>query len=146
VVHDRRPVRDELIQKWQEGVPIRVIIDPRANSTYPLNADRLKELQDAGIPMRQKVSNGILHWKMMLFAGQNTVQFSAANYSPQAFVPLDPYENYTDEVIYFSTVPSVVNSFMTKFDDLWTTTSGYSDYANVTAAARITRPFRKIPS
>jgi phosphatidylserine/phosphatidylglycerophosphate/cardiolipin synthase-like enzyme/regulation of enolase protein 1 (concanavalin A-like superfamily) len=122
----------ELIKKWQQGVPIRVIVDPRANASQPFNADRLKELKDAGIPMRQKVSTGILHWKTMIFAGQNTVQFSAANYSPQAFVPNAPYQNYTDEVVYFSTVPSIVNSFMTKFDDLWTSTSGYSNYANVT--------------
>jgi phosphatidylserine/phosphatidylglycerophosphate/cardiolipin synthase-like enzyme/regulation of enolase protein 1 (concanavalin A-like superfamily) len=135
----------ELIKKWQEGVPIRVIIDPRANSTYPLNADRLKEIQDAGIPMRQKVSSGILHWKMMLFAGQQTVQFSAANYSPFGFVPSDPYKNYTDEVVYFATVPSVVQSFMTKFDDLWTTTSGYSDYANVTSRVRLYPTYSKDP-
>jgi regulation of enolase protein 1 (concanavalin A-like superfamily) len=86
--------------------------------------------------MRQKVSSGILHWKMMLFAGQQTVQFSAANYSPFGFVPTDPYRNYTDEVVYFSTVPSVVQSFMTKFDDLWTNTSGYRDHANVTTRVR----------
>jgi phosphatidylserine/phosphatidylglycerophosphate/cardiolipin synthase-like enzyme/regulation of enolase protein 1 (concanavalin A-like superfamily) len=135
----------ELINKWQQGVPIRVIIDPRANSSYPLNADRLKEIQDAGIPMRQKVSSGILHWKMMLFAGQQTVQFSAANYSPFGFVPTDPYRNYTDEVVYFSTVPSVVQSFMTKFDDLWTTTSGYSDYANVVTRMRNYPTYAKDP-
>ncbi|MBA3231611.1 MAG: hypothetical protein H0T05_02215 [Acidobacteria bacterium] len=136
----------ELIRKWKEGVPVRVIIDPRANSSYPHNADRLKELQDAGIPMRQKVSSGILHWKMMLFAGQNTVEFSAANYSPFGFVPSDPYRNYTDEVVYFSTVSSVVNSFMTKFDDLWTTTSGYSNYANISGALTRTYPrFTKDP-
>jgi phosphatidylserine/phosphatidylglycerophosphate/cardiolipin synthase-like enzyme/regulation of enolase protein 1 (concanavalin A-like superfamily) len=135
----------ELIRKWQQGVPIRVIIDPRANSTYPLNADRLKEIQDAGIPMRQKVSSGILHWKMMLFAGQQTVQFSAANYSPFGFVPTDPYRNYTDEVVYFSTVPSVVQSFMTKFDDLWMTTSGYSNYANVGTRTRHYPTYPKDP-
>jgi phosphatidylserine/phosphatidylglycerophosphate/cardiolipin synthase-like enzyme/regulation of enolase protein 1 (concanavalin A-like superfamily) len=135
----------ELINKWQQGVPVRVIIDTRANSTYPLNADRLKEIQDAGIPMRQKVSNGILHWKMMLFAGQQTVQFSAANYSAFGFVPTDPYRNYTDEVVYFSTVPSVVQSFMKKFDDLWTNTSGYADYANVTSRVRNYATFPQDP-
>jgi hypothetical protein len=77
------------------------------------------------------VTSGILHWKMMLFAGQNTVQFSAANYSV-AFVPITPYENYIDEAIYFTDDPTVVNSFRTKFDDLWTNTSHYRDYANVT--------------
>jgi hypothetical protein len=123
---------NELIKRAQAGVPIRVIIDPRANSTYPLNADRLAELAAAGLPMRKKVSSGILHWKMMLFDGQDVVQFSAANYSPWALKPVEPYLNYTDEVIYFSSDPSVVNSFRTKYDDLWTNTSGYATYANIT--------------
>src|SRR5262245_66608934 len=49
------------------GVPIRVIMDQRANASTPLNVDRLAELQSAGIPMRQKTSSGIMHYKMMLF-------------------------------------------------------------------------------
>ncbi len=39
----------------------------------------------------------------MLFAGQNTVQFSGANYSPEAFLYGSPYADYVDEVIYQST-------------------------------------------
>jgi hypothetical protein len=120
-----------LISKAAEGVPIRVLVDPRANSTYPLNVDRLRELRDAGIPMRRRTASGILHWKMMLFEGQNTVEFSAANYT-SAFVPDVPYENYVDEVIYFTDDTPVVNSFRTKFDDLWIDESAYADYANVT--------------
>ncbi len=75
-----------------------MLVDLRANGTYPLNADRLNELRDAGAPMRRRTASGILHWKMMLFEGQNTVQFSAANYT-SAFVPNIPYENYIDDVI-----------------------------------------------
>jgi phosphatidylserine/phosphatidylglycerophosphate/cardiolipin synthase-like enzyme len=59
----------ELVRRHQAGVPIRVLIDPRANSTYPANAQMLNSLQSAGIPMRKKVGDGILHLKMMLFAG-----------------------------------------------------------------------------
>ena len=40
-----------------------------------------------------------------------------------------PYVNYEDEVIYFST--RFVPSFMTKYDDVWTNTTDYADYANV---------------
>ena len=110
---------------------MRVLVDPRANGTYPLNADRLNELRNAGAPMRRRTASGILHWKMMLFEGQNTVQFSAANYT-SAFVPNVPYENYIDEVIYFSDDTAVVDSFRTKYDDLWTDDTAYADYANVT--------------
>jgi phosphatidylserine/phosphatidylglycerophosphate/cardiolipin synthase-like enzyme len=124
----------ELIRRFNAGVKVRVLIDTQANSTNAFNATRLAELRNAGIPMRERTANGILHWKMMLFAGQNTVQFSGANYSPRAFV-FDgaPYTNYVDEAIYFTSKLSVVRSFMTKYDDLWTNTSTYSNYANVPA-------------
>lgn len=120
-----------LAMKIEEGVPVRVLVDTRANSTYPLNADRLNELRQAGVPMRRRVASGILHWKMMLFEGQNTVQFSAANYT-SAFVPNAPYDDYIDEVIYFSDDTAVVDSFRTKYDDLWTDETAYADYANIT--------------
>ena len=119
-----------LARKIAEGVPVRVLVDTRANSSYPLNPDRLRELRDAGIPMRRRIASGILHWKMMLFEGQNTVQFSAANYT-SAFVPIVAYDNYIDEVIYFTDDTGVVDSFRTKYDDLWTDETAYADYANV---------------
>jgi HKD family nuclease len=122
---------NELIKRWQAGVPVRVLVDTQANSSTPLNADRIAELRNAGIPIRERVASGILHWKMMLFSGQDTVQFSAANYSEWAFVPVEPYQNYVDEVIYVTDQASVVNSFRTKYDDLWTNTSTYSNYANI---------------
>jgi hypothetical protein len=122
-----------LLRKVNEGVPVRVLMDSRANSTYVLNAQRLAELEDAGIPMRERFKSGILHWKMMLFAGQGVVEFSGANYSSNAWRPEgDPYTNYTDEVIYFTSRQSIVNSFRTKFDDLWLDTTNYRNYANIT--------------
>jgi phosphatidylserine/phosphatidylglycerophosphate/cardiolipin synthase-like enzyme len=121
----------ELINRFKAGVPVRVLVDTRANSSTPLNAHRLAELKAAGIPMRVRVASGILHWKMMLFGGQNVVQFSGANYSPEAFAYSTPYSNYIDEVIYFTDLASLVNSFKTKFDDLWTNTSSYANYANI---------------
>jgi phosphatidylserine/phosphatidylglycerophosphate/cardiolipin synthase-like enzyme len=121
----------ELINRFKAGVPVRVLVDTRANESYPLNANRLAELQAAGIPMRRRIASGILHWKMMLFAGQDVVQFSGANYSAYAFAYTSPYSNYVDEAIYFTDTPGVVNSFRTKYDDLWTNTSSYANYANV---------------
>jgi phosphatidylserine/phosphatidylglycerophosphate/cardiolipin synthase-like enzyme len=123
---------NELIARFRAGVPVRVLVDPRADASSRWNADRLKELRDAGIPMRRRTANGILHWKMMLFSGQNTVQFSAANYSANAWTwSGSPYTNYTDEAIYFTDDAKVVNSFRTKYDDLWINTSSYGNYANI---------------
>jgi phosphatidylserine/phosphatidylglycerophosphate/cardiolipin synthase-like enzyme len=124
---------NELIARWRAGVPVRVLMDTRANSSYPLNAERLAELRNAGIPMRRRLTSYILHWKMMLFHGQNVVEFSGANFSADAWRPATatPFENYVDEGIYFTSDTSIVNSFRTKFDDQWVDTTNWTDYANI---------------
>jgi phosphatidylserine/phosphatidylglycerophosphate/cardiolipin synthase-like enzyme len=126
----------ELIRRWQAGVPVRVVMDSRAVTQYGYTAAAvpLQMMKDAGIPMRSKATGGILHFKTMIFAGQHVVQFSAANYSSEAFVPIQPYVNYVDEIIYFSDNPATVNSFMTRFDDVWTDTASFAGYANVPGA------------
>lgn len=128
-----------IVRRAAAGVPVRVLIDPRTDSA--VDAQIVAQLAAAGIPMRARTSSGILHWKTMLFAGQRTVEFSGANYSPTAFLPIDPYRNYIDESIYFSDDLSIVQSFMRKFDDLWTDTTTFEDYANITRT-----PSRRYPT
>src|SRR5574339_1120591 len=41
----------ELVRKVQEGVRVRVLMDPRANGPYPLNAQILAQLESGGVPM-----------------------------------------------------------------------------------------------
>jgi hypothetical protein len=122
-----------IIDRFKAGVPVRVIVDTEANKKYTLNVTALTAFRDAGIPMLEKTNSGIVHWKMMLFAGQNVVEFSGANFSPHAFRPNDPYVDYLDEVIVFNDDPAIVNSFKTRYDDVWVSTSGYTPYANITA-------------
>jgi phosphatidylserine/phosphatidylglycerophosphate/cardiolipin synthase-like enzyme len=123
----------ELARKAQEGVPVRVLVDTRANAQHPINDQVIAQMAAAGIPIRTKTGGPILHWKLMLFAGQQQVEFSGANYSPGAFTPIIPYVNYTDEAIYFSSDPAIVQSFMRKFDDSWIDPSLFTNYANVPA-------------
>ena len=136
---------NELIQKFRDGVPVRVLIDTRANTDYPLNAERLAELRAAGIPMRRRLTSYILHWKTMLFHGQNVVEFSGANYSANAWLPLGagPYENYIDEAIYFTSDTAIVDSFRTRFDDQWINTTEWADYANI--AGPLSRRYEIFP-
>src|ERR671913_2008249 len=123
-------IAGEVIKRHQAGVPVRILMDTRANASTPRNIERLAEFQAAGIPMRERVAPGIMHWKMMLFAGQGIVEMSGANYSSDAWLPAGaPYLNYVDEGILFTSKPSVVNSFKTRFDDLWTNTTDYQNYA-----------------
>ena len=58
--------------------------------TYPSNKTMLATIKNAGIPMREKTTGGILHWKTMIFEGQRQVEFSGANYSADAFVYVTP--------------------------------------------------------
>ena len=130
-------IAGEVVKRFQAGVPVRVLMDTEANASTPRNIERLAEFQAARIPMRERVASGIMHWKMMLFAGQGIVEFSGANYSSDAWLPAGaPYLNYVDEGILFTSKPSVVNSFKTRFDDLWTDTTQYQNYANISGPLR----------
>lgn len=129
-----------IIERFRAGVPVRVIVDTKANVSYPHNAEIVRRLVEAGVPIRERRSS-YLHWKTMIFAGQNVVQFSGANYSPYAFVPVEPLVNFIDEVIYFTDNSLIVNSFKTRFDDVWLATSAY---ANVTDPPARTYPTASI--
>src|SRR5215208_221022 len=133
----------KLINKHKAGVPVRVLVDPRANPTDAGNEEVLNMLRDAGVPMRYKLAAGILHMKMMLFVGQNKLEFSGANYSGNFFVPDAPNSNYIDEAIYFTDDTSVIQSFKTKYDDIWTNTADYGNYANIVGP--LTRRYPTFP-
>jgi hypothetical protein len=130
----------ELIRRHQAGVPIRVLVDLSANPGHPINAQIIETMRAAGIPIRRRAVSSILHWKMMLFAGQRQVEFSGANFSPDALSPSDPYRNYVDEAILFTEDAAIVQSFMTRFDDLWTDTTSYANHANVSGTLRRSYP------
>jgi regulation of enolase protein 1 (concanavalin A-like superfamily) len=123
---------DAIIARHNAGVRVRLLVEPRRNQTTPKNEEILARFSAAGIPMRAKAGGGVLHWKFMIFDAQNVLQWSAANYSDYYFKPIVPYANYTDEGIYFTDQPSLVDSFRRKFDDAWLDTAGFYNYANIT--------------
>jgi hypothetical protein len=123
---------DAIISRYQVGVPVRITVEPRANLKFPENQLLLDRFQAAGIPMRYKPGDGIVHAKMLLLAGQNKVIFSSSNFGDGDVRPYDPYVNYVDGAWYFSNDPAVVNSFKTRYDDVWTDTTTYGNYANIT--------------
>src|SRR5215213_11414084 len=132
--------RSALQAAHKRGVRVRILMDPRANASKAGNAAMLDRLKLAGIPMRYKVERSwsdILHWKMMFFekgSGRPVVEFSAGNYTPDSFVPNTPYQNYIDEVVYFTDDPRLTSTFGWKFENYWTDTTGnFADYANVSA-------------
>jgi len=120
-----------LIARFRAGVPVRVLMDSRANPTYTENATMLATLAAAGIPMREKFGEDVLHWKMMLFHGQNMVNFSKGNFEPFAYVATTANSNYEDEAVYFTNDDRITNSFRRRFDDRWIDTSVFRNYANI---------------
>jgi len=133
----------KIINRFNAGVKVRIVVDPRANPLENGNAQIIDQWKNAGIPVRYKLTDGILHWKMMIFGAQNQVQFSGADYSPNFFVPSTPNQNYIDEALYFTGDPSIVGSFKTKFDDIWTDTVAYGNLANVNPP--LTRSYTTFP-
>jgi hypothetical protein len=122
---------DAIIARYQAGVPVRLTVELRASAKFSGNQLLLDRFKAAGIPMRYKLGDGIVHAKMLLFTGQNKVVFSSSNFGDGDLKPYEPYANYVDGVWYFSDDLTVVNSFKTHYDDIWTNTSLYGDYANI---------------
>jgi hypothetical protein len=125
----------ELINRHNAGIPVRVLTDQRAVNSYgQFHPAIVARLRDAGIPLREKYTGNILHFKMMMFHGQNMLQFSKANYTPFSFVPAEPNVNYFDEAPYFTNDDRLTASFRRRFDDLWVNTTQYRNLANIAGA------------
>jgi phosphatidylserine/phosphatidylglycerophosphate/cardiolipin synthase-like enzyme len=140
-------IADALIKRFKGGLPVRVLMDPRRNAVSSRNAAVLQKLAAAGIPMRGKSSGSSLHWKFMLFPGQETLEVGAANFSDYYLIPVTPYLNYTDEAVYFTDDAALVDSFKTRMDDVWLSTAGFTNYANVNSAlARVYDTFPISPN
>jgi phosphatidylserine/phosphatidylglycerophosphate/cardiolipin synthase-like enzyme len=125
-----------LIRRWQrDHLPIRVIVDTQADPTYAGTKAVRDTLVAAGIPIRNYHGTAINHWKMMLFAGQGKVEFSAANYADGSYSPSPitaSYLRYVDEVIYFTDDQTLVNSFKKRYDQQWVNPTLYVNFANIT--------------
>jgi phosphatidylserine/phosphatidylglycerophosphate/cardiolipin synthase-like enzyme len=129
-------IADAVIARFKAHVPVRVIVEPRRNAVEPANATILNKLKAAGVPMRYRVVGDIVHWKMMIFAGQNTVEFGAAQFTQSYLVPVQAGVNFTQDPIVYSTTTAIVNSFERKFDDAWVDTINFANYANAPLAGR----------
>ena len=129
-------IADAVIARFKAQVPVRIIVEPRRNATEPRNGPILDKLKAAGIPMRYRRVGDTFHWKMMIFAGQNVVEFAAAQFTESYLVPVEPGVNFTQDPIFYSTNTSFVNSFERKFDDAWVDTTNFANYANSVLVAR----------
>ena len=72
--------------------------------------------------MRKRLHQLILHFKTMLFAGQNIVEFSGANYSADAFVRPHALRELHRRSHLFSSETSHRQQLQHQFDDSWVNT------------------------
>ena len=84
-----------IIDRFNAGVPVRILMDPRCLGNHEQCDLGIDPLKAAGIPMRNRIASGILHWKMMLFAGQGQLEFAGANLTHFEKTAGTPYENET---------------------------------------------------
>src|SRR6185436_13502285 len=122
-----RTVTAALVNRFKAGVPVRLIGD--RNSIFEIDPPTRKEfywLANQGVPIRIRYNPTwypeIDHWKASIFVGQNLVAFGSANYTPFELAP-ESSTNYEDEIVLFTTDPSLVGSFKTKFDRYWNDTT-----------------------
>ena len=88
-----------LVNAWQRGVKIRLLMDPRCGSAHPACVAQNDQLRRPGSRCAAAATSGILHWKAIIFVGQGQVQFAGANYAPFEMTPEIPFVNYTDEIV-----------------------------------------------
>ena len=52
-------------------------------------------------------------------------------------MPIAPHTKYVAESVFVTDDPTLVASFKTKFDDYWTNTTSFANYANVVQRSRV---------
>jgi len=57
----------EIIKRWQAGVPVRILLDLRADTAYPAGASLRELFINAGIPIRHKFTTGIGGARALLY-------------------------------------------------------------------------------
>ena len=109
-------------------------MDPRCTTEHaqcqPIN-DKLKAVGHSHAEPRAHERHPALEDDAVRRPGAARVR-RAPTSRRSSWCPTTPYVNYTDEVVFYTNTPSLVQSFMTKFDDLWTSTTEFANYANVT--------------
>ena len=136
----------EIIKRWQAGVPVRILLDLRADPGYPAGVSIRQSFIDAGIPIRHKVTTGINHWKMMLYRGQSAVHFSAANFANGSYSPSEAggeYRRYVDEAAVTTARPTTVIAPQLVTRRTQGTSELQRDHPPVLPSARHSRPFQR---
>jgi phosphatidylserine/phosphatidylglycerophosphate/cardiolipin synthase-like enzyme len=129
-------VVSELKKKHAAGVPVRFIVDEKSESSSRRGViQQIYSMRDAGIPLRHGPSKYV-HGKAFIFVGQRVIQFGAPNLSELEWRPSTAYRDYRNENNEYHYQSSLVDSLITLYENLWTSSTYLRDYANMTDALR----------
>jgi hypothetical protein len=125
-------ITQAIINKFQSGVPVRVLGD-RAGifESDPNTRASFERLANAGVPIRLRYNPTwfpeILHWKCGIYVGQNQASFGSANWTSFELRPVSA-TNYKDETVLFTNDTAIVQALLTKFDQFWVDTTYFLDW------------------
>src|SRR5215471_13328257 len=116
-----------IANRFNAGVQVRIIGDRGAIfEADPNTKTEYYWLAMQGVPIRLRFNPTwfpeIDHWKAAIFVGQNVVEFGSGNFAPTELAPIDTH-NYDDDSEMFTSDPTLVGAFKTKFDRMWNDTT-----------------------
>src|ERR1700681_3325422 len=116
-----------IANRFAAGVPVRIIGDRAALfENDPHTKAEFYWLPRPRLPLLPPVNPTwfpeIDHWKAAIFVGQKMVEFGSGNFAPTELAPFSS-TNYDDDSEVFTTDPTLVQAFLTKFDVMWNDTT-----------------------
>jgi phosphatidylserine/phosphatidylglycerophosphate/cardiolipin synthase-like enzyme len=107
-----------IVQARINGVEIRIITD-RSESTNTLQAEKLKTLLNAGIPVKENARKGLMNLKLAVF-DDHTGATGSFNYTENA-------SNANDELLVLIHNAETVAGWKKRFEDMWADKENYKD-------------------
>ena len=118
-------VTQALLNKFSAGVPVRVIVDTYqyANRLWPeywLTHAYVDQLYAAGIPIRQRVHDGVTHMKTLITSAY--ASNASSNYAAG-------WQRDHDYFVSAVTKPLIYQAFVTRFQQMWIDNVGFAPFS-----------------
>jgi phosphatidylserine/phosphatidylglycerophosphate/cardiolipin synthase-like enzyme len=112
-------IGDAIIQANQRGVTVRVITD-QEQAAGKTQKSLLKELVQAGIPVKENTHSGLMHLKVTI-VDDKIATTGSFNYTKAA-------ENTNDEVFVILRDETAAKDFETEFETMWNDKKRFTDF------------------
>ena len=117
-------ITNALLSKFRAGVPMRIIMEPNEylNRKWPefwLTHANIDLLWAAGVPIKQRIHNGLTHMKTLVTSSYATN--ASSNYAAA-------WQRDIDYFIPATTKPTIYQALKDRFQTMWTNTAGFADF------------------